>query len=212
MKRISPQADAAVRVYVNHVPWYPAKRQRIECAAFGAGIEFDDFDAWVRHARGRDTMIVASLRLLHDGKRGPVRPGPQARFRQRLAAALAGGTVIEAATGITSADKAQWATAVRAALAFLKAGGHMVGETAKARARKGAAKGGAVIKARSAEQRWAAEPKLREDCRVIWQSRLLRGETERLARVNEYLASIGRAAMQFGSTDTARRTLGKVRS
>jgi hypothetical protein len=212
MMQIYPQVDASVRVLIVDVPSYPAKRQREECAAFGRGHEFRTFEEWVELARGRDTMVVASLRLLADQKRGPIKPGPVARLRRRIARALEGGIVVEASTGATSVDAARWAAAVRVALGFVRSGGHMSGEAAKARARKGARKGGAVMKAKSAAERWKREPKLLEQCKRVWRSRDLVTDAARLDAVNDMLAAMDRAAMQFGSSDTARRVLGKVRT
>ncbi len=212
MKQIFPQADSSTRILIVDVPSYTVRRQRDECAAYGAGLEFSSFEDWCgKLARGNSVLIVASLRLLADGKRGPVQPGPVARLRARIAQAVRGGVVIEGSTGATSADPVRWAAAVRVALAHVKAGGHMSGEVAKARSRMGAKRGGAVMRAKSAAERWKREPKLLDQCRRVWRSRDLSTDAARLSAVNDMLAAMDRAAMQFGSTDTARRVLGKVR-
>lgn len=206
--------DQRIRVLiVEGVASYPVARQREECAAYGNGVEFTDYNEWCgRMAREHDTLVVASLRLLSDFKRGPVTPGPVARLRQRITRALKGGRVLlEGSTGAVSTNIRTWAPAVRVALAFVKAGGHMHGEVARQRSRKGARKGGAVIKARSAEQRFAREPKLLAQCKAMWRSPEFRSDVARLEAVNDMLAAMGREAMQFGSDDTARKVLGKLR-
>ena len=205
----TPADDQTVRVLIEPgVASYPVKRQREECAAFAQGSEHLTYDDWLGMARETDTLVVASLRLLADFKRGPIKPGPVSRLRQRIARALAvGGLIVEASSGATSRDHAQWAAAVRLALAFVRSGGHMSGETARKRSKAGAKRGGDVIKARSAVERWKREPKLWKQARAMWLSPEFRGDMAKTEAVNNMLAAMDRAGMQFSSTWTARRVL-----
>lgn len=215
MRKLSTAIDQRIRVLiVEGVPSYPVSKQREECAAYGNGMEFTDYDVWCGDmARENDTLVVASLRLLHDMKRGLPADGPVTRLRRRIAKALKGGRVlVEGKTGAISTHSRTWVPAVRLALSFVKSGGHMDGgEAARTRARKGGKKGGAVLKARSAAQRFKHEPELLAACIAMWRSPEFRSDAARTKAVNDMLAAMNRAAMQFGSDDTARRTLGKLR-
>ena len=205
------QSDQSLRVLIIDTPGYPAKRQRAECAAFANGIEIDNFPDWVRFARGRDSLVLASLRLLGLVDRRKTKGRPTAILNKRIASAIATqAIVIEASSGARSDDRRTWPLAVERANNFIRSGGISQAE-AKKRARAGGKKGGAVLRARSAKQRWANNPALLTRYRAVWKSREYSNDDIRLQAINDMLIAEGRAEMVFGSKWTARDVFGETR-
>lgn len=203
------QPDQSLRVLIIDAPGYTAKRQRDECAAFANGVEINNFEDWVRFARPQDSLVLASLRLLGIIDRRKLKGRPTAILNKRIATAVATrSVVIEASSGARSDDRRTWPSAVESANNFIRSGGKMTKAEAQRRGRAGGKKGGAVIQARSAEQRWKNEPALLTRYRAVWKSREYASDAARLKAINDMLLHEGRGGMVFGSTWTARRVFG----
>jgi len=192
------------------LPEYDAARQRAEMAPFGRGQDYKDVDSWLQGARPNDTLLLASFRVLAMSTGRKQRQGRTEALREQIARAVKRAPVLEAVSGVCSDEKRLWAKIVRRALNFERAGGHMTGETARQRSKKGAKKGGEAMKALSAEYRWAREPELFAACLDVWRSRSYSGDEARLAAVNAHIERSGRPGMMIGSTSTARRLFRNV--
>lgn len=203
MKRVTHKhdIDETLRMLVIERPGFNVKTQRDALASVGRGVEYTDLEGWLRSIRPGDRAALAWLHLLAPPPGKEMKPlAAFNRLYDRLMAARA--VVIEAGTGKTS-DGKDWPDAVAKARDVIRSGRHMTRREAKRRGEKGR-------KARplSTAERWASEPALFRTAQATWASRKYRNDAAAWSAVNELLEGLGRAGMQFGSKETARRVLG----
>jgi hypothetical protein len=203
MKRVTHKqaVDETLRILIVDRPGFNLQTQREALARVGRGVEYGDVEHWLRSIRPGDRAALAWLHLLAPAPGKSDRP--LAAFNATYDRLMASQCiVIEAITGARSDDAKHWPAAVAHTRDVIRSGRHMTSREARKRSAKGKA-----ARPLSAEDRWKAEPKLMRQATVIWRSREHKNDQAAWLAVNEWLESIDRAGMQFGSKETCRRVL-----